>query len=170
MNKSIIHKFGFFALSLMLVSFMSSAQQEKACPARTAEGLINGATITIHYSSPAVKGRTIWGDLVPFGKVWRAGANEATIFETDKDIKVQGKELKAGKYSFFIIPGENESTAIFNGETGHWGTNYDQSKDVLRVQVPSTKNSSFEERLVYEVNKNGFEMRWADGKGQVTIQ
>lgn len=170
MNKSIFYKFGFFALCLMLFTFVSNAQQEKASPARTAEGTVNGAKIKISYSSPAVKGRTIWGDLVPFGKVWRAGANEATIFETDKDIQVQGKPLKAGKYSFFVIPGENESTAIFNAETGQWGTNYDQSKDVLRVQVPSTKTSSFEERLVYEVTKNGFEMGWADGKGEVQIK
>lgn len=169
MKRSIFHKFGFLALSLMLVSLMSNAQ-EKASPAKTAEGTVNGAKIKISYSSPAVKGRTIWGDLVPHGKVWRAGANEATIFETDKDIKVQGKALKAGKYSFFVIPGEEESTAIFNGETGQWGTNYDQSKDVLRVQVPSEKSSNFEERLVYEVNKNGFEVRWADGKGHLAIE
>ena len=136
MKNSILQRFGFLALSLMLISFMSHAQ-EKASPAKTAEGLVNGATITIHYSSPAVKGRTIWGDLVPFGKVWRAGANEATTFETNKDIKVEGKDLPAGKYSFFIIPGETQSTFIFNSETGQWGTNYDESKDVLRVQVPS---------------------------------
>ena len=169
MKKSTFHKFGLFALSLMLISFMSNAQ-EKASPAKTAEGTVNGAKIKISYSSPAVKGRTIWGDLVPFGKVWRAGANEATIFETDKDIKVQGKELKAGKYSLFIIAGENESTAIFNEETGQWGTNHDETKDVLRVQVPSQKTSTFDERLVYEITKTGFELRWADGKGTVTIE
>lgn len=169
MNKSIIHKFGFFALSLLLITFVSSAQ-EKASPAKTAEGLINGATITIHYSSPAVKGRTIWGDLVPFGKVWRAGANEATIFETNQDIKVEGKDLPAGKYSFFIIPGENQSTFIFNSETGQWGTNYDESKDVLRVQVPSEQTSKIEERLVYEVTKSGFEVRWANGRAQALIK
>src|SRR5690606_1794512 len=169
MKRSILHKFGFLALSLMLISLMRNAQ-EKASPSKTAEGTVNGAKIKISYSSPAVKGRTIWGDLVPYGKVWRAGANEATIFETDKDIKVQGKALKAGKYSFFVIPGEQESTAIFNGETGQWGTNYDQSKDVLRVQVPSVQSSNFEERLVYEVTKNGFEVRWADGRGHLTIE
>ncbi len=169
MKRSTFHKFGFFALSLMLVAFMSNAQ-EKASPAKTAEGTVNGAKITINYSSPAVKGRTIWGDLVPFGKVWRAGANEATIFETSKDIKVEGKDLPAGKYSFYIIPGESQSTFIFNSQTGHWGTNHDESKDVLRVQVASEQTSNFEERLVYEVTKTGFEVRWADGKGKVSIK
>lgn len=169
MKNSILQRFGFLALSLMLISFMSHAQ-EKASPAKTAEGLVNGATITIHYSSPAVKGRTIWGDLVPFGKVWRAGANEATTFETNKDIKVEGKDLPAGKYSFFIIPGETQSTFIFNSETGQWGTNYDESKDVLRVQVPSEEISKIEERLVYEVTKSGFEVRWANGRAQALIE
>ncbi|HLT06529.1 MAG TPA: DUF2911 domain-containing protein [Cyclobacteriaceae bacterium] len=169
MKNNLFYKFGMLALSLMLISSMSYAQ-EKASPAKTAEGTVNGAKIKINYSSPAVKGRTIWGDLVPLGKVWRAGANEATIFETNKDIKIQGKELKAGKYSFYIIPGETESTFIFNSQTGQWGTQYDQSKDVLRVPVVSQQTSNFEERLVYEVTKNGFEVRWADGKGQVTIE
>jgi len=157
------------AIGMMLISLVSNAQ-EKASPAKTAEGTVNGAKISINYSSPAVKGRTIWGDLVPYGKVWRAGANEATTFETNKDIKVQGKDLPAGKYTFFIIPGEEQSTFIFNSETGQWGTNYDESKDVLRVQVQSQESSTFEERLVYEVNKTGFEVRWADGKGQVSIK
>lgn len=169
MKRSILQKFGFLAFSLMLITFMSNAQ-EKASPAKTAEGTVNGAKITINYSSPAVKGRTIWGDLVPFGKVWRAGANEATIFETSKDIKVEGKDLPAGKYSFFIIPGENQSTFIFNSETGQWGTNYDESKDVLRVQVQSQESSTMEERLVYEITKSGFEVRWANGKGQASIK
>jgi len=169
MKKNIFQRFGILAVSMMLISLVSNAQ-EKASPAKTAEGTVNGAKITINYSSPAVKGRTIWGDLVPYGKVWRAGANEATTFETNKDIKIQGKDLPAGKYTFFIIPGEEQSTFIFNSETGQWGTNYDESKDVLRVQVQSQESSTFEERLVYEVNKTGFEVRWADGKGQVSIK
>jgi len=169
MKKNIFQRFGMLAIGMMLISLVSNAQ-EKASPAKTAEGTVNGAKISINYSSPAVKGRTIWGDLVPYGKVWRAGANEATTFETNKDIKVQGKDLPAGKYTFFIIPGEEQSTFIFNSETGQWGTNYDESKDVLRVQVQSQESSTFEERLVYEVNKTGFEVRWADGKGQVSIK
>ena len=88
----------------MAAMFLSSAiwaQGDKAnrpSPPATATGKVNGATITINYSSPGVKGRQIWGSLVPYDKVWRAGANEATLFETDKDIKVEGKSLPAGKY------------------------------------------------------------------------
>src|SRR5258707_15840760 len=112
----------FVMLLFMLGSFMTSTMvyAQKSPPAK-AEGKVGGASITIAYSSPSVKGRKIWGDLVPYGKAWRAGANEATIFQTDKDIKVDGKELKAGKYSLFIVPGEKEWEFILNSETGQWG-------------------------------------------------
>jgi hypothetical protein len=71
-----------------------------------------------------VKGRKIWGDLVPFNKVWRAGANEATQIQTDKDIIIEGKKLPAGKYSIYTIPGEKKWQIIFNSETGQWGVEW----------------------------------------------
>lgn len=169
MRKNIFQKFSLLGTSIMFVSLIACGQ-EKASPAKTAEGTVNGANITINYSSPAVKGRTIWGDLVPYNEVWRAGANEATIFETDKDIKVEGQDLPAGEYSFYIIPGEEESTFIFNSETGQWGTEYDESKDFLRVTVPSEENSSVEERLVYNVTPTGFEIKWADGVAKAKVE
>ncbi len=154
--------FSFFAVSAMA--------QEKASPAKTANGKAGGADITIKYSSPAVKGRMIWGDLVPLGQVWRAGANEATTFTTSKDIMVEGKKLPAGTYSFFIIPNEYESTLIFNSVAEQWGAfDYDSSKDVLRVNVASQQTSSMEERLVYEVTDSGFEIRWEYGKAAASI-
>ena len=91
----------------------SWAQEDKSkrpSPPATAAGKIRSSTITISYSSPSVKGRKIFGGLVPYGQVWRAGANEATIFSTDKDIEVEGKKLPAGKYSLFMTPGEKEWT------------------------------------------------------------
>ncbi|MCH1613101.1 MAG: DUF2911 domain-containing protein, partial [Flavobacteriales bacterium] len=81
-------------------------QKAKASPRENVTGKINTATISIDYGSPSVRGRKIWGALVPFDKIWRAGANEATTFETDKDIIVEGEKLPAGKYSLFIIPNE----------------------------------------------------------------
>jgi hypothetical protein len=169
MKNSIIEKFGYLGICMMMISFVACAQ-EKASPAKTAEGTVNGAKITINYSSPAVKGRTIWGDLVPFNEVWRAGANEATTFETSKDIKVEGQDLPAGKYSFFIIPGETESIFIFNSQTGQWGTEYDESKDVLRVPVQSQESPSMVERLTYKVTPTGFEVSWADGLAKAKIE
>jgi hypothetical protein len=161
MKKSIIAKFGLLTLVFAMVAMLSIAQDDKPSPARTAEGEINGAKITINYSSPAVKGRVIWGDLVPVGQVWRAGANDATTFETSKDIKVQGQTLPAGKYSIFLIPNEGESILIFNKVAKQWGAySYDESQDALRVNVPSNLGSNMEERLVYEVKADGVEMKW----------
>lgn len=160
----------FLSSLLFFAGHVMAQQQERSSPPRTASGGVAGSEITINYSSPAVDGRQIWGVLVPLGEVWRAGANEATTFETSKDIKVQGKNLPAGKYSFFVIPNEGESTIIFNKDTGLWGTNgYDSSKDVLRVNVPSTQTPTLEERLVYEVMHDGVELRWEYARAFIKI-
>lgn len=163
-------KSSLFAMAMMAFVAFSATAQEKASPAKVAEGTAAGAKITINYSSPAVKGRVIWGDLVPMGQVWRAGADEATTFTTSKDITVQGQKLPAGTYSFFIIPGETESTFVFNKVAKQWGAyNYDAKQDVLRVNVPSQQTSTMEERLVYEVKPDGFEVRWEYGKAAAKI-
>ena len=160
----------FFSLSFALLATVVSFAQEKASPAKTAEGTAAGAKITIKYSSPAVKGRTIWGDLVPLGQVWRAGADDATTFTTSKDITIEGQKLAAGTYSFFIIPGEGQSTFIFNKVAKQWGAyNYDSKQDALRVNVASQQTSTMEERLVYEVKPDSFEIRWEYGKASAKI-
>ncbi|WP_228527689.1 DUF2911 domain-containing protein [Pararhodonellum marinum] len=162
----------FFSLLVMgLFVQQTQAQEEKPSPARTAKGSINGANITVNYSSPAVKGRSIWGDLVPLGQVWRAGANEATTFETDKDIKVQGETLPAGKYSLFLIPDEYEPMMIFNKVHKQWGAfEYDQAEDALRVKVSPEGNEEMEERLVYNVTDDGLEVKWEYWKTKARIE
>lgn len=126
-----------------------------------ATGKINGATISINYSSPSVKGRKIWGELVPFNKVWRAGANEATTFETDKELTIEGKKLPAGKYSFFVIPNEKECVIIFNKEAKQWGAyKYKEAEDQLRVTVKQKIADSNTESLVYNINKNSIVLSW----------
>ena len=158
------------ATALMAFIGFAAFAQEKASPAKTAEGMVGDAKITINYSSPAVKGRVIWGDLVPLGEVWRAGANEATTFTTTKDITVEGKKLPAGTYGFFVIPGESYSTLIFNKVAKQWGAfDYDAAQDVLRVSVPSGQTSTMEERLVYEVKPASFEIRWEYGKASAKL-
>ena len=151
--------------------FVAAANaQDKPSPAKTAEGTVAGSKITINYSSPAVKGRTIWGDLVPLGVIWRAGANDATTFTTTKDINVEGQKLAAGTYSFFVIPGESQATFVFNKVAKQWGTyTYDEKQDVLRVNVASQQTSTLEERLVYEVKSDSFEIRWEYGKAAAKI-
>lgn len=151
------------ALAVILFSVTSYAQKS---PAARATGKVNGATITIKYSSPSVRGRKIWGDLVPYGQVWRAGANEATTMETDKDITVEGKPVKKGKYSLYAIPGETEWSIIINSETGQWGTDNsggttrNPAKDVAVVKVKPAKSASMNEALSYVVTDKGFALRW----------
>lgn len=164
---------GAIAVSLL---FAQADKSKRASPPETATGTVAGSTITINYSSPAVKGRKIWGDLVPYDKVWRTGANEATIFETSKDIKVEGKELKAGKYSLYSIPGENQWVFIFNSKTGQWGikndgsTSEDEANDVLRVTVKPKKSASMNERMKFVVNKKGFTLLWENLEVPVSIK
>lgn len=152
------------AMFMFMISLSAMAQQAKpkASPAESASGKVNGANITINYGSPSVKGRTIWGGLEAYGKVWRAGANDATTFETDKDIKVEGKALPAGKYSFFLIPKESGTwTAIFNKEPKQWGAfKYDESKDALRVDVKVKALAEPQEKLLYKITNKGFSMDW----------
>ncbi|SIS60508.1 Protein of unknown function [Chryseobacterium ureilyticum] len=151
-------------VATMTISMNAFAQDTKkpASPPATTTGKIKDATITIAYSSPSVKGRTIWGGLEAYDKVWRAGANEATTFETDKDITVQGKKLPAGKYSFFLIPKQSGTwTAIFNKDPKQWGAyKYQEAKDALRVDVKTKALPATQETLVYKINSNGFTMDW----------
>ncbi|MGN6539743.1 MAG: DUF2911 domain-containing protein [Ginsengibacter sp.] len=179
MKKIIIPKGILLAFVGMLMTSLIFAQSDKSkrpSPPETAKGTVMGANITINYSSPAVKGRKIWGGLVPYDKVWRAGANEATIFETDKDIKVEGKKLPAGKYSLYAIPGEKEWVFIFNSKTGQWGikmdgsTTEDPANDVLRVTVKPQKSATFNERMQYVIDKNGFALEWENLKVPVSIK
>ena len=158
-----------FIMSALLLTSYSHAQGDKSTrpsPPATATGKFGDATVTINYSSPAVKGRKIWGELVPYDKAWRAGANEATVFETDHDVEIEGKKLPAGKYSLFATPGEKEWTFTFNSQTGQWGikrtgeANRDPSKDVLTVMVKPKKSASMQEHLNYKVTSPGFVLSW----------
>lgn len=148
-------------LVAVLFTTVSIAQDKKpASPAATAKGTISGANITINYSSPFVKGRTIWGELVPFGKVWRAGANAPTTIETDKALKIEGKELPAGKYAVYVIPEKGTATVIFGKDPKMSAYDYDQAQDALRVNVKTKKSDKLNESLVYTVNKNNITLSW----------
>ncbi len=148
-------------LIAVLFTTVSIAQDKKpASPAATAKGTINGTAITINYSSPFVKGRTIWGELVPYGKVWRAGANAPTTIETDKALKIEGKELPAGKYAVYVIPEKGSATVIFGKNPKMSAYDYDQAQDALRVNVKTKKSGKLNESLVYTINKNNITLSW----------
>lgn len=153
-----------------MVTFVN-AQDKPASPPEVVTGKINDATISINYGSPSVKGRKIWGELVPFNKVWRAGANEATTFETDKEIMIEGSKLPAGKYSFFIIPNETESIIIFNKDDKQWGAyKYKDKNDQLRVAVKQQIASTSVEKLTYAISGNGIVISWDNWNIPITIK
>ena len=109
--------------------------------------------IKIIYSRPGVKGRVIYGKLVPYDAVWRAGANEATKITFSTDVKIEGKKLKKGSYSFFAIPGQKNWTLIFNKVADQWGAfQYNESEDVLRIKV-NPENGNWQEWLSYTITK-----------------
>lgn len=136
----------------------AAKKDERPSPPTTTKGTVGNLDITIEYSQPGVKGRKIFGDLVPYGKIWRTGANEATTIEVSRDSKVGGSFIRAGKYVVFTIPGEDEWTIIFNSVPDQWGAyKYDQSKDALRFKVKPQKTDALYERLEFfiESDKTG---------------
>jgi hypothetical protein len=150
------------AATFICASAFAQHTKPRVSPAQSVYGTIRKANIKIAYSSPSVKGRKIWGGLVPYDSVWRAGANEATTFETDKAIKVAGKPLPAGKYGFFLLPRATGSwTVIFNNVPNQWGAfKYDSTKDQLRVDVSPRSSSDNTEALQYKIDSRGFSLNW----------
>jgi hypothetical protein len=133
------------------------------------EGSIEGVEVTLEYGRPNVKSRVIWGGLVPYEKVWRTGANEATTISISKDVMVEGKELAAGKYGLFTIPGEAEWTVIFNKVPEQWGAmKYDEAEDALRVTV-KPEAADFVESMEFEVEGSEVVLRWEKLAVPVTI-
>lgn len=107
--------------------------------------------ITITYSRPGVKGRPIWGAIVPYDKVWRTGANEATTIAFTDDVTINGQPLPKGTYSLHTIPGKDEWTIVFNGTANQWGSfSYDPAKDALRVKAKPEK-APFTEWLTFDI-------------------
>ena len=145
-----------------------ASEEEEAIPSppRSAAGDVGAAHIQIAYASPGVKGRTVYGDLVPYGKVWRTGANAATIFEASEDIQIQGQPLAKGKYALFSIPNESGPwTIIFNKTWDQWGAyDYDEAEDALRVEVSPIPMEESVERLRFEIDGDAGKivLAWAD--------
>jgi hypothetical protein len=162
-------------VSMMAGTLIACAQESKEnrpSPPAKATGKAGNATITIDYSSPSVKGRKIFGsDIAPYGKIWRAGANEATVFEVDQDVTVEGQKLPKGKYGFFAIPGETEWVIVFNKTWNQWGSyRYKQEEDVLRVKVKSGKTPSLVEKMVYTVNNGVVNLSWENTSVNFTVK
>jgi hypothetical protein len=136
-------------LSALSAAAQPAVDLPRASPPASVSQSIGFTKATVTYCRPGVKGRVIWGGLVPYGKVWRAGANEATNVEFSTDVRINGQALPKGVYAFFILPDEKEWTLIFNKAYKSWGAfTYDQKDDVLRVKA-TAKPTEFKERLEY---------------------
>jgi len=142
-------------------------------PAKVSETIDKGTVITINYSQPSVKGRTIGKDLEPMeGKVWRTGANKATVFEVSKDVKVEGKDLPAGKYGLFTLVNGEDIWFIFNKTWDQWGAfGYKEADDALRVKVKGGKTKAFSEKMTFAIEKNGkVSLMWGDKQADFTVK
>ncbi|HJX82977.1 MAG TPA: DUF2911 domain-containing protein [Candidatus Angelobacter sp.] len=137
-----------FAVASTLIALVfaaltwAQAPQDKSrrpSPPGTADCTIKGKKVTISYSRPSVKGRKVMGDLVPYGQVWRTGANEATTLTTGIDLNIGGAKVPAGTYTLYTLPSEGTWKLIINKQTGQWGTEYNQDQDLSRVDMTKSE-------------------------------
>lgn len=142
---------------------IAQEQKKPLSPPMTATGTIAGSNVTVNYSAPSVRGRKIMGELVPYGQVWRTGANAATTLETDANLMIGDLSVPKGKYTLFTLPAEDGWTLIVNKQTGQWGTNYDASKDLGRVKMKVNALASPVETMTIDVAEK------EKGKGKLRI-
>jgi hypothetical protein len=129
---------------------------------------VDGAKVTIVYGRPYSKDpksgekRKIWGTLVPYDKVWRMGADEATILTTDKDITIGGTAIAAGSYSLYLWPTEAGAKLIVNKQTGQWGTKYDEKQDLVRIDLKKQAADKPADQFTIVVDNSGLKLMWED--------
>ncbi len=168
-----MHKrFTLLAFSILTLSVFAAAQASPSASASCDLG--GGKTIKTDYSSPRAKGRKIYGDLVPFGEVWRTGANSATTFVTSADVTVAGKTVPAGSYTIFTVPTADKWTLIVNKKTGEWGIPYKYESDELaRVDMKSSKLPSPVENFTINYAKSGssctMQIDWETTRASVDV-
>lgn len=128
-------------------------KSQRPSPPGAAEVTLNGKKITIDYSRPSMHGRKIMGELVPYGKVWRTGANEATTLTTEADLDIGGATVPAGKYTLYTLPSEGTWKLIINKQTGQWGTVYHEDQDLARVDMQKAPLSQAVEQFTISFEK-----------------
>jgi hypothetical protein len=163
-----------FVAALVSLPALVQATTPQASPAGTANGAAGATKITIEYHRPSVRGREIWGDLVPYGQVWRLGANEATTIAFSGGVKVEGKDVPAGTYSLFAIPGKDKWTFILNKTAKQWGAfKYQRGEDLHRFDVAPQPGNAVE-MMTFSVVPKGpasasVEMEWAKVKTAFSV-
>lgn len=161
-----IYLSAFLCLFFLLDASTTSAQKDKSkrkSPPAVATANVQGVNVSIDYSQPSVNGRTVWGDLVSYDKIWRTGANEATKITFDKAVTINGQLIDAGSYALFTIPAEDGKwTVIINKNADQWGSyDYKESEDVIRFKVKTDTVSELTEKLTFTITERGVvTMKW----------
>lgn len=158
------------AAAVCLFATAVAAEKKPLSPPAKAEGKIGSSNVIVDYSAPSKRGREIIGGLVPYGKVWRTGANAATTLRTDKNITIGALAVPAGTYTLYTIPGEKEWTLIVNRQTGQWGTNYDQAQDLGRVKMSVRKLKEPVETFVVGLKNNALTLAWENTEASVPVR
>lgn len=182
-RKSVLIAVSIFAVAAMASAQMNMGQDKSKRPSPPASAACNfggGNSIKMEYSSPRAKGRKIFGEatdkaVVPYGQIWRTGANEATTFVTDTDLKVDGKTVPAGSYTIFTVPKADAWTLVISKKTGEWGTDYPGEKeDLLRAPMKVSKTSAPVENFLIAFEQKGSEckmrLEWADTRATVEFE
>jgi hypothetical protein len=163
------------AAILTLCTFLATAALTAAeakkplSPPAKAEATLKGKAVTIDYSAPSKRGRTIMGELVPYGQVWRAGANAATTLTSAVDLMIGTLHVPAGTYTLYAIPAEKEWTLIVNKQTGQWGTKYDEAQDLGRTKMRVAKLDKPVETFRIAIDDKTLSMTWDDTKAWVPV-
>lgn len=162
-----------FALGVSLGTMETYAQRaddtDRASKNGKTEAQIDGVDVVIEYGRPNAKGREVWGKLVPYGQVWRTGANEATTISFSAPVSVEDESLDAGTYSLFTIPNEDEWVIIFNKTAKQWGAfNYDSELDALRVSV-TPESGEHVESMDFVADESTIKLRWLETVVPFTI-
>lgn len=152
--KNLIRHFGIVAITFA-TAWPTLAQQHRASPHETVSADIDGSKVSITYGRPYKKDRKIWGGLVPYGKVWRTGADEATTLKTDKPLVFGSITVPAGTYTLYTLPEESGGAKlIINKKTGQWGTVYDEKQDLARVDLKKEDVSAPVDQFTITISPN----------------
>jgi hypothetical protein len=158
-----------FALTaLALTSPLIAQEKQRVSPHETVNATVEGAKVTIVYGRPYSKDpksgekRKIWGTLVPFGKVWRLGADEATLLTTDKGLTVGGNEIEPGTYSLYLLPEADGAKLIVNKQTGQWGTKYDEKQDLVRIGLKKEPAAKATDQFTIAIDNGLLKFMWED--------
>jgi len=177
MHKKLITVLSLLVLTLMISTFQLSAQDKGKRPSPPAQAqckFSDAKTVSVDYSSPRMKGRKIFGGLVPYNEVWRAGANEATTFVPNTNVNVGGKDVPAGSYTIFAVPSPDKWTLVISKKTGEWGVPYPgEGDDFTRTDMTAGKTSAPVENFTIAFDQSGnkctMRMEWENTRASVDI-